>query len=447
VLTLPIRGAPFSIEPVKGDQGEAELARSVLLTPDTEGGMVTPAKLLVGQITSAQVYRKAFFETTWKWRENDDGSVSAVYDEIAYRPPATCQARYDAKTGRENGFRQQLWQAGVTGIQRGKLPGYADIPKVRSYIFTHGKHREPITGVSEMDLAYWCYQTKSKLLFLWYYFLENQALSRLVVYGPSQTEANKRADDVAALRGSGVVGMEYPGEGQKAFEEIGSGGDAGAFFQQALSFLENWQISSVLAGFMGLTGAATGGRGSYALSQDQSSFYLKSRQAVADEIAESLSYDVIRPLVLLNFGPGAAYPRWKFGPLQDEQEQALLTLFGQMASAPVLHVPMPVFDLITERMAGILQLDVDAVHKALTSTAAERAEELKAKAPPGMPPDAAAALGTLNGMTGAAVGIAQQVAGQRGGLPPQGRAQQPAARQPPRPPVKPPMIPPPGRQA
>ena len=148
-----------------------------------------------------------------------------------------------------------------------------------------------------------------KLIFLWLNFLEGMALQRLVAYGNDQPEATQRADDIAQLRGSGVVGLVHPLEGQKAFEAIPSAGNAGEFFQTALSFLQSWSISSVLAGFLGLASASTGGRGAYSLSQDQSDFYLKSRQGVAKEIAESISYDVIRPLVLLNFGSSAPRSR------------------------------------------------------------------------------------------------------------------------------------------
>jgi hypothetical protein len=322
-----------------------------------------------------------------------------------------------------------------------------DIPQIRSYIYTHMKHREPLIGASEMDIAYWCYQTKMKLLYLWYYFLENQAMQRVIVYGNDQPEANARADDIASLKGAGVVGLVHPTDGQKAFDLLQSDGKAGEFFKDALGFLEGWQIGSVLAGFMGLVGASTGGRGSYALSQDQSSFYLKSRQAVAKEIAESITYDVIRPMVMLNFGAGAAYPRFRFGPLQDEQIQALLTLFGQMAAAPVLHVPLPVFDLITERMASILQLDIDQVHNALVSTANQRAEQLAAQAPPGMPGQAAQQLGQLNGVANAATAMIAK-AQQRGNAPPRpGAGLAPSAGPPRQPPGQPPQTPPPGRMA
>ena len=414
VLTLPIREADFSIEKSKGDHGEAEFCRGVLLTPDTEGGMATPVSEVIGQITSAQIYRRAFFEKTFKVRP-DDGRV--IYDKIAYRPPATCQARYNDRTGEPNGFRQQVWLFGgnLMLTKHQKVPGYVDIPKVRSYIYTHAKHREPLTGASEFDVAYWVYETKLKVLWMWLTFLESQSMPRLVVYGNDQPEATRNADDISQLKASGIVGLPHPLAGQKLFEQIESP-DAGQFFQNALSFLENWQIMSVLAGFLGLTGVATGGRGSYSLSQDQSDFFLKSRQAVAKEIAESISYDVLRPLVMLNFGSRAAFPKAVFGPLQDEQVQLLMTLFGQIVAAPALHIPLQIVDLLTERMASVLQLDVDQVAKALRETASQRAQQMQANPPPGMPPEVAGSLGGLSGIAQAGTGLVQQAAQRQGGL-------------------------------
>jgi hypothetical protein len=412
VLTLPIRGAQFDILPGKGDQGEADFASSVLLTPDEDGGMSTSINDVIGQITSAQIFRRAFFETVWDERESD-GRV--IYRKVAYRPTATCQARFNDRTGEANGFRQQVWLFGGNLMldRKQKVPGYVDIPKIRSYIYTHGKYREPLTGVSEMEVTYWCYQTKMKLLYLWYHFLENHAMPRLVVYGNDQTEANTRASDIAALKGSGVVGLVHPDDTTKqAFETISTTQNAGEFFATAMNFLETWQTHSVLAGFMGLTGGATGGKGAYSMSQDQSDFYLKSRIAVANEISDSISHDLIRPLIVLNFGTQAAFPKWQFGPLQDEQAAQLLTLFGQLSAAPALHIPLQVLDLITERMASILQLDTDAVHDALVSTAAQRQEQLAANPPPGVSPETAGSIGALQGLATAGVNIAQARQGQ-----------------------------------
>ena len=54
-------------------------------------------------------------------------------------------------------------------------------------------------------------------------------------------------------------------------------------------------IEGVLAGFMGLSSLASLGRGSLALSQDQSAFFLKSRQAVT----AGQEYDLGAPPVLM----------------------------------------------------------------------------------------------------------------------------------------------------
>jgi hypothetical protein len=421
VLTLPIRGAPYTIDPAKGDKGEAELVQSVMMTPNESGGMATPISTLVGQITSAQIFKRAFFERVYKVRESD-GKV--VYDEVAFRPPATCQARYNDRSGKPNGFRQQVWLFGGNLMlnNKQKVPGYVDIPKVRSYIYTHGKHREPLTGISELETSYWCYQTMSKLLYLWMNFLEGMAMQRLVVYGNDQPEATARADDISHLRGSGIVGLVHPAENQKTFEAIPSANDAGAQFAACMTFLENWMASSVLAGFLQLSGAAVKGTrggggassGSYGMSEDQSSYYLASREAAAGEIADSIGHDLIRPLVMLNFGTDAAFPKWKFGPLQESMTAVLFSMFGTMAAAPRLNVPIAFIDLLTERMAVILDLDAGQVHEALVSTASQRAEALAGNPPPGMPPEAAAGLGALQGIAQAGTNIAQQAAARPG---------------------------------
>jgi hypothetical protein len=232
-------------------------------------------------------------------------------------------------------------------------------------------------------------------------------MPRLVVYGNDQPEANARATDIAALKGSGVVGLIHPDENHKTFEQIETSQDGGKFFSEAMNFLETWQTHSVLAGFMGLTGGGTGGKGAFSMSQDQSDFFLKSRLAVANEISDSINHDLIRPLVLLNFGTKASFPTWNFGPLQDEQAQQLLTLFGQLAGAQVLHIPLQVLDLITERMASILQLDIDQVHQALQDTMAQRQEQLSSNPPAGMSPETAGSIGSLQGLASAGVNIAQ----------------------------------------
>lgn len=394
--------------PAKGDKGEAEFVRSVLLQSAHAGGMKTPMQQVIGQATSAQIYRAAYFEKVFKIRP-DDGTI--VYDKLAYRPPATCQIRRKADSAEFDGFRQQLWLFGGQNGNRpagGKTPGYVDIPKSRSFVYIHGKHREPLQGVSELDLCYWAYQTKMKLLYLWYTFLEGQALPKVIVYGEDQTSAADRADDLAELRSSGIVGWTHQGNISQNFEVLEASGAGGAQFQEALSFLETWQTASVLAGFTGLSSLASLGRGSLALSSDQSAFFLKSRQAITQELQTDITNDVVAPLVAYNFGADAAYPTFKFGPLIDDNAQALTTMFQTLAVAPGLQIPTGIMDLITERVATVLDLDVDSVDAIVQDAAKQRAEQAAAQAPEGMPQGAAKQLGALNGGVNAISKVAQQ---------------------------------------
>jgi hypothetical protein len=302
-------------------------------------------------------------------------------------------------------------------VKQGQTPGYVDISKARSFIHINGKHREPLTGTSELDLCYWVHQTKLKLLFIWYQFLEQQSLPKVIVYGQDQREANAKADDIASLRSSGVVGFARDPQGAKSFELLEGSGKGASQFADALSFLETWQTASVLAGFTGLSSLAAMGRGSLALSQDQSAFFLKSRQAISLEIAESMTHEVLAPLVTLNFGPGASYPRFEFGALSDESGSQLVTLFQALAVAPALQVPAGILDIITERLATFLNLDVSAVTEIVQQGAKDRADQAVAQAPPGMPPQSAAALGHLAGGTAAATAIAKKALAHAGQQP------------------------------
>lgn len=332
-----------------------------------------------------------------------------VYDKIAYRPPATCEVRRKAENAQFDGFRQQVWLFGGLLAERSrhlKTPGYVDIPRHRSFVYIHGKHREPLAGVSELDLCYWAYQTKLKILFLWYNFIEQQALPKVVVYGEDEPTASDRANDLAELRSSGIVGWQRNPPDMKSFEIIESSGKGGEQFQQALSFLETWQTSSVLAGFTGLASLASLGRGSLALSSDQSAFFLKSRQAITQELATDISVDVVAPLVAYNFGSSAAFPSFQFGPLIDDNAQALTTMFQTLAVAPSLQIPDGILDLITERIATVLELDSDAVNAIVQDAAKERAKQAAAAAPAqGMPAGAAGQLGHLAGGVDAATNI------------------------------------------
>lgn len=365
-LTLPLRSAPWDLHPAKGDTGETEFVTRVLES------MSSPMPLLLGQVTSAVTYRKSFHEKVWKL--DDDGRV--VYDKLAYRPPATCQLARDAKTAAFRGFRQRTWWTQPNTNPRD--PGYVDIPANRALVYLHNQHRDPLRGTSDLEVARWCHETRQKLLFVWYAFLEKQSLPWVVVYGATEDEAHDRAEQVATLKSGGVVGLPQPQQGQKAFEVLdASVGQGAAQFEAALKWLDAQMSMSVLAGWIDLPSAAAAGRGSLALSTDQTEMFMTARRGVLGEIGTTLTEWLVRPLVAYNFPDPAKAPAFKFGPISEQGASETVTLLQAIAAAPKVNLPASFVEELVVRAAGLLDLDTDKVRK----DAAEAADRATAAAP------------------------------------------------------------------
>jgi hypothetical protein len=401
VLTLPIRSAAYSFQASAGDKGELDLILDHFASPSeavaagTEGTTTGPIgschpglRTVIGQMSMASIYRKAFFEK--RYILGDDGIVRMT--DLAWRPPQTCEVKRDEHTAKFDGYRQRAWwffsdpSAAKKKFAKewGKnFTGYLDIPKQRAYVYIHGTHRNPLIGISDMDVPYWAYKQKIKLMFLWWQFLENQSLPKIAAYGADQLQADDNADAIASMRSSAVGGFIRPPGGQKLYDVIESSGSGAAQFVNALNFLDNFQTLSVLAGFLNLPSAAMLGRGSYALSESQTDFFNKSRQGIIYEMQESFTRDVIAPLVILNFGPNAAIPRLTSAALSAVDNAQIIAVFNALVAAPALRIPDQFADMLAEKVASIFDLPLDKVVKTITDGAKIRAMQQITNSPIG----------------------------------------------------------------
>lgn len=386
VLTLPLTWAPTAIEPAAGDTGEAEFAREWLTKPATEGGMSTPLELVVAQMSSAVLYRRAFFEKVW--RVTDDGHL--VFDKIAYRPARTCQIIRDPDDWSFQGFRQRF--------RKGDDMVTEDIPPSKAIVLIHGQHRDPLQGISDLKTAYACHESKQKVRFLWYQFLENQVIPKAIATTAAGNE-QAFAKKVATLKGGGVLGINE----NESVEKFESSGDGAAVFQAAMEYLDHEMFASCLAGFADLAGAAASGRGSFALSRDQSDFYLRSRRAALSEMGAVLTNYAVADLIRWNFGVGAKTPTFTFGDLNGTDAAAAITMFQALTTAatPSPLIPREFTDMLAEKVAGYLGMDVDKVRAAIEnaptkvpgpvgqlSAGIDAAARLVAEAGVGVPPPA-----------------------------------------------------------
>lgn len=367
VLTLPIRQAPYYLNQGRARKVVYERINRIIMNPAANGGMSTPMNLVVAQMCNAFVYKKSFFEKVWT---KDEIGGGVMYDKIAWRPPATCAVERDEKTGAFQGFRQMPIRLDDTDEKK--------FNHLRSFVYIHGTHRDPMEGVSDLHVTQWCYKTKQKIRFLWYQFLEGQALPKTVVTAPDETMAVAAAKKVIGLRQGGVVGLSN----QISADALESSGRGAAEFKAAMQWLDGEASSSCLAGFTDLGAMAASGTGSFALSKDQTDFFLMSREAEKREMQDYINQYLIAPLVFWNFGPKEVAPVFEFGPINQDDASAAISLLQATAQTPVNQsvLPQEFFDELTMRVAGFLELDVVTVREGL-ERARKDAEEQAALSP------------------------------------------------------------------
>lgn len=416
VLTLPILSATYAIQPGKGDSGEAKWLQTYWETDAFSGGCRTSLDQVIALMTSAFYYRRAYFEKVWRKGTGDfEGKI--VYDDLAWRPQTTCRLMRDPHNGRFKGFEQEAYYLGPEIVSTGKWP--IQIPPSRAFVYTHGTRRDPLNGASDMEVAFWAWKTKQKILMLWFQFLQSVSLPRIAVKAGDLTTAKQVAAEIARLKSSGVIPLASPGGPDSvAIETLNQAGNGAAQFLQAIQWLDSAATQSVLAGFLDLTGMAAaradgghgGNGGSYALSKDQSDFFLQSLEAKVHEMEDQIRSGIFAPLIYHNFGPKAVIPKIVFEPLNDIDKATAVELLKQaMAAPPGGPVPTSFIGALAEQVANALGIDGEQMRedfkKSFDAAAAQAQAKALAEAPGGGSPVGQAVAGMAGAVQAAHVAI------------------------------------------
>jgi hypothetical protein len=366
LLSYPILSAPWEIKPVKGDKGEADWIREFFQASQRNGGMKGGIEQLIAQMTYAETIRKTFHEKVFTVRESDG---KYIYDKIAWRPPETCELALNAKSSEIVGFRQMpTWQYNMYDRlipqQSVDKAGWIPVYGRKALVYVHGAWRDPIDGISSMQVPYWCWETKRKIRFIWYQYLETTSLPKTIVKNEDEAEAIANAKKVATLRSRDVLGIGLDNE----IETLESSGQGAAQFQAALAWLDNEMSNSVVQHFGELaSNGGQSGSGSYALSQTLSQLFLRTRRVVARDLARVITDQIIGDLVRANFGVDAAIPQFVFGPLSEANEDSVLTMFSALTqTSQAGRMPKEFLDQLTLRVATILEMDPGKVQAQLT---------------------------------------------------------------------------------
>lgn len=364
VMCSPLEAAEWQITPGEGDRGQAEAVRQHFTADLPDGGMEIPFDVVISQLTSAKAYRKAFFELVWTALPG----ARIGFRKIAYRPATTCRMMRTPQ-GQFAGFEQEGYYLGVE-LTKQKWP--IQIPPARAFVYIHGQRRDPMNGVSDLDVAYWCYKTKQKILFLWFQYAEKVSLPRIAVTAQDPGVASQVAQQLARVQSSGVVPVSAPGGPQTVgispLDVSGKGGDQ---FQAIVSWLDQAAANSILAGFTNLTDYEKSG-GSWALSQDASDFYLQTLESDKRELEREIRAGLFAPFVGYNFGPGASVPKIQFEPLNAEDKASQVAMLQALLGSrdPAL-VPNEFIEELAAQVAGYWGMPEDEIRKAFKSAGEE----------------------------------------------------------------------------
>jgi hypothetical protein len=416
VLTLPVLSAEHTIVAAKGDTGEAVWLKKFWDTDRLQGGCYTSLDQIIGLMTSAYTYKRAYFEVVWTTGIGEFAGKH-VYKDVAFRPQTTCRIVREPVNGKPAGFQQEPYVMGAISVKaasiqaRPKFNGMPiQIPLNRAFIYTHGTHRDPLNGVSDLEIAYWAYKTKQRILMLWMQFLQAVSLPRTLVKANDQGTAMDIAREVARLKNSGVLPVAVPGgPGSVDIATLDSSGKGAGEFITAMHWLDQCVTQAILAGFLDLTGTAAarasgaGGHGSYALSQDASDFFLQSLEAKVREMETQIRESLFAPLIFANFGPDASIPFIKFEPLNDIDKSTAVELLKQAMNAPP-GGPVPVSFIagLAEQVATFIGLDGEATRADFEASFTAAAHAAAAQAAASNHPGAGSPVGqAVAGMAGA----------------------------------------------
>lgn len=371
VLTSSIKGATWKLVGGKGDTGEAEDCEEKLRRKANSGGMKTPIDLVIAQASSSIIYKRAYFGKGWKLDPvKADGSV--MYSQLAMRPAMTCRLVRHPINGSFQGFEQDIVWAGKKAPEHWNgLP--VPFKAKQSLVFINGLDKDPISGVSDLEVAMWCWRTKRKVMLLWLTFLSAYALPRTMVWstGGDEVKAKKAAQMIAGLAGGGVGWADGTNMRADVLAESRGSAQGTQQFMEMVKYLDSCESGSVLAGFTDLTSSAASGHGSYALSHDATDMFSQTRVHASRDLESIFTNHGLAPMVRYNYGPDGVVPDFKFDALAGVDEAPLMQLLQALATAPQSALPQEFINELAVHAARLLDLDVDKIKKALESKAAE----------------------------------------------------------------------------
>lgn len=185
-----------------------------------------------------------------------------------------------------------------------------EIPSEKLLILTNDKEGDDVTGQSILRSAYKPFKIKDVLYRIQGIAAERHGVGVPVLNLPDTAgaaEKSKAEEMLENLRSNEKAFIVLPGKKEDWDLRIltPAGNPQGDAIGKAIEHHDRRILMAVLASFLGLGADSTG---SFALSKDQSSFFLKHCEDKANYFEEQFNKQVIKRMVDISFGPQEKYP-------------------------------------------------------------------------------------------------------------------------------------------
>lgn len=352
ILTLPILANKYRFVPDEEDElktgkdvshPQRDLVKNNFELPPHKGGLSIPfgsviARMLRARVTAFQPFEKV-------WTKTPEGYV--VYRKIAFRPAAGVEISLDDNGGFA-GFKQWVHKDGEFK--------QVTIPTDKAFLFTVNQDVDPVKGESDFRTAYYSFDKKHRLLYLYERQAETAAMPPKVLKPTSENndtkevkEANLKAVEDFGLNTTVLLPDGY------ALDPF----DMGTGRLDPLPGVEfyNGEMSrSVLAQqiLMGTDGKT----GSYNLAETHSDVLIMSLEATMKNVEQFINYYLIPQLHEYNFDK-PLYCEFKYDDMTDETRQIVIEVFQKLIDKLPSGIPLEFLQKLTEQMADRLGIDVE----------------------------------------------------------------------------------------
>lgn len=362
----PVKRASWELE-AASDAPEHQLQRDLIeqiLFRDVKPGW----RQILGEALTIVEFGHAVFEVTHQLVEPHPKFGSYVgLKKLGWRSPKTIE-RWNVDQDGE--------LVSISQYAYGDLDRRVEIPGQHLVVMSLDREGDNYEGISGLRACYGAWWRKQLYLKLMAIGTEKHAVPPPVLEVPSGATAADRSLAKDALEKYSSNESNYlmmPGGWKLDFMK-------NAFDPEKVKTCVNFEntemIRAFVANFLDLGSSAGGQGGSYALSFDQSDFFLGALEHLADLIAAPFNEVLIPQLVKLNFGPQESYPRLKASGISDKAGKELAESLKMLAEGRYVEPDLETEEHLRKRF-GLPKKGTTDVRKAAAAVP-----------PPGSPPGA-----------------------------------------------------------